>query len=501
MAGINGQELFFPEDEILTKESSDFGGTRIRFNLGNFSLNASYYQRKEAVPSVPNNPFALTIDSMFFIDSTQFIFKEALDVEGNFEEDAFILDAHFSAALSPRQSIDLGVFFNYNNDSRQQIFRDTEIFIDSIGQDTIGYIEYFERPKQQNLWAGLNYRHNFRILPSNELSFGTSVVLLPISRFESDNELLVHFDGIDTLTTDFEEDILDYVDFKEENFNNDFSYWSVGLFVEDKLKVSQWLTLNFGARVEINAQTQPIFAPQMAIRFTPFQQKTHFRFSYSRGYRLPTIRETDVVITDNLIAAPNPNPDENLMPETSDNFELGISQKIGKDLDLNLGLYHQALNDLIWNETTMINRQNDSTIAVTGLEGEIRISLPKGIRSYFNYNFQFDQKDKINWPSPLCKFGVTLPFFRHFSFFFEGQYEGERLNFDKTFTSSYFLLNTNLLVRPKVEESHWLNNFAFSVRAYNVLNEYYIHPSGSAFIPNAIPQNGRTWQTQLTYEF
>ena len=149
----------------------------------------------------------------------------------------------------------------------------------------------------------------------------------------------------------------------------------------------------------------------------------------------------------------------------------------------------------------MINRQNDEIIRATGLEGGLGVSLPKGVRSYFNYNFQFDRKEKVNMPSPLCKFGVTIPFLQHFTLFAEGQYEGERLTFDGTYTLPYFLMNTNLLIRPKVAEGSWLEGLSIAFRLYNVLDEFYFHPSGQQFTPNLIPQNGRTWQTQLTYQF
>ena len=109
-------------------------------------------------------------------------------------------------------------------------------------------------------------------------------------------------------------------------------------------------------------------------------------------------------------------------------------------------------------------------------------------------------------PSPLCKFGVSIPILKHFTLFTEGQYEGSRRTLEGRSTLPYFLLNTNLLIRPKVEESNpmsrWLNQMSFSFRVYNVLDQFYQHPVGQRQIKSGlIPQNGRTWQTQLTLQF
>jgi len=289
---------------------------------------------------------------------------------------------------------------------------------------------------------------------------------------------------------------------KEERLVQDnFPYWSAALFVEDKLQLNNWVTINAGARVDFNSQSEPVFAPQVAVQLTPFEKRSKFILGYSRGYRLPSLAENDLVVIDNSTTSPNPTVTEDLIPETADNFEFGWQQKVGKDLDLNLTFYHQQLNDLIWNETNMNNRQNDKIIKATGLEGGLGVSLPKGVKSYLNYNFQSDKTEKVNMPSPLCKFGVTIPFLKHFTLFTEGQYEGARLTFDGSFTQPYFLMNTNLLIRPKVEEGSWLESLSIVFRLYNLFDEFYQHPSGQQFTPNLIPQNGRTWQTQLTYQF
>lgn len=507
LANLPGQELFIPGDVILDKEKSEFGGFQFQLSAGKFSAHISYNRRNELIAAVPNNPIEIFVDSAVSTSDNIYL-KEELDQHGNFISDQVFVDLNFSTPLKNNQAMDIRLFTNFDQQERLQTFRDTELFPDTLfGLDTVGYLEYDEVPQIRTVWTGLEYQHHFNFQPKHRLTLGTAILVSPISSYKSENTLFTHFDGVDTIKQDFWDDILDYMDYKEEKFTKNFSYWSVGLFVQDQFQLNDFLIVNAGLRVDINSQTKPVYAPELAIQLSPFE-KTKIRFGYGRGYRLPSLQETDVVVVDSplpTMMTPNLATNRDFVPETSDNFELGLNQKVGKDLDLNIGLYHQQLNDLIWNETNAANTQTDSTWKATGLEAGLGVNLLNGVKTFINYNFQFDRKSKINMPSPLCKFGVTIPFLNHFSIFTEGQYEGSRLTFNGKNTRAYFLMNTNLLIRPKLDESQpaakWLNQLSFAFRVYNMLDQFYEHPSGQNFTAPLIPQNGRTWQTQLTYQF
>ncbi|MFK8007710.1 MAG: TonB-dependent receptor plug domain-containing protein [Saprospiraceae bacterium] len=507
LGNLPGQELFIPGDVILEKEKSEFGGFQFQLSSGKFSAHVTYNQRNELIAAVPNNPFEIQPDSSFAILGNIYT-KEELDQAGNFNSDQLFVDLNFSTPFRNRQSMDIRLFANYDQSERLQVFRDTEFFLDTIGNlDTVGYLEYNEVPQVKNLWTGLEYQHHFHFQPKHHLTLGTSILVSPISNYKSENTLFTHFDGADTITQDFWDDILNYMDAKGEEYKKNFSYWSVGFFAQDKFQINRYLTINAGLRVDINSQTKPVFAPELSFQLSPFE-KTKIRLGYGRGYRLPSLVETNVVVSDPTIPtmmSSNSAVEQDFVPETSNNFELGLNQKVGKDLDLNIGLYHQQLNDLIWNETNAANTQTDSTWKATGLEAGLGVNLIKGVKTFINYNFQFDRKNKINMPSPLCKFGVSIPFLNHFSIFTEGQYEGSRLTFNGKNTRAYFLMNTNFLIRPRLDESQpaakWLNQLSFAFRVYNMFDQFYEHPSGQNFTAPLIPQNGRTWQTQLTFKF
>ncbi len=503
LANLQGQELYFPGDVLLSKEETDYGGVRLRFRAGKFFFNGSFLNRKEVVPAVPNNPFELEVDPEFVVDTSFRFFKEELDVAGVFKERSTVLDFGFASKIGERHGLEVRLFGNFNDKSRTQTFRDIEIqgVTDTFDLDTVGYIEYLESPTQRTLWTGLEYKHIFQIQSNHHLSWGTAVRLLPVSTYKNENTMLLHYDGDDFFTSEFWPEVLLYARAKEEAYDKNFSFWSAALFLEDRITFNEMFTLNAGARLMLSSQADPVVAPKVAIQFSPPGDRTQIMAGFSRGFRTPSVFENEVVISDNLISQPNPTVGENLVPELSNHFELGLQQKIGEGFNINLTGYYQQLQDLIWNETTMPQRQNDKTISITGIEGDINFKLPNNIQSYLNYNFPFNTEDLVNLPSPLCKFGVSIPFLKHFNLYTEGQYDGGRLGFDGNYTLPYFLLNSNLRIQPNLEGDNWLEQVSFAFRVFNLLDEYYVHPSGQAFTTTTIPQNGRTWQAQITYGF
>lgn len=513
IARIGGEELYLPEDSNLDKEESNFGGLQLQVNHGKFSFTGFYNQRDESVYGLTSDPvlrydeFDTTMVSEGFKS-----YQNSIDTMGNFKEKQLYADLRFSTPYKSNQHIDLRFFVNYENQQREQYFQDNifEFILDTVvGVDSSAWsqLNYFENPNQKNLWLGIGYQHSIQFTPNHQIKFGTDLQALPFSKFENNLQPTFYefIPDNESTSTDFPDNVLAYLNifsdsvFLDENF---FDYWSTAFFIQDQIRLNEKIAIKGGVRLNVNSQTKPVFAPELKFIFTPFSEKTNIQLGYSQGFRLPSILETNVSQIDDGTATAR-----DLIPEKSNNFELGFWQKVGKDLELNLSLYHQELNDLIWNEKMMMNRQNDEIIRTTGLEGGLNVNLLNGVKTYINYNFPFQKQDedKVNMPAPLCKFGVTIPFLTHFSIFTEGQYEGSRLTFDGGNTRPYFLMNTNLLIRPRIDESQpaakWLNHISVAFRVFNLWDQFYEHPSGRNFTAPLIPQNGRTWQTQLTYQF
>lgn len=445
-ASITGQDLYSPEffEFLPQADRNDFDGLQLQLNHGKFSFKGAFNQRNGAISNGLN-------DSLLYSSDNQY------------QERQLLADLSYNGDINEQQSIFAHLFINYNQSEISGLY--------AFAPDPIDQIR-----EQSALAIGMEYQHQFQFQPNHQLLLGTSFWQVPRSRHE-----------------------LRYVEFgtpiTEEVTTLNREFYTFGIFAHDTYKFSDQFTLSGGLRLDVNPLTDLVLAPQVAMIYQGGPATT-FRLGYSRGYRLPSLLESFV----DQEFYPNSNP--NLVPEYLNSLELAWKQDLGEFLDLNIAFYRQDLNDLIQfgNQYT-----NGLSLKTYGLEGSLAFELPKQIKTYFNYNFQFDGAETVNLPSPLCKFGVTVPFLKHFSFFTEGQYEGPRLTLDNQRTTSFFLLNTNLLFRPRIASggklAAFINKSNFSVRVYNLLDEFYQHPGGQLITTPLVQQNGRTWQSQLTLQF
>ncbi len=451
LGSILGQDIYIPEYNAAIPESDqmDYAGIQLKLNHKNLSVKGSYFQREGAI--------IFAHDPVVAPDSTSDAFFEG----GTYFERSLFADISYDGPIKENQSIHARLFLNYDLDERQLEY-------------VWGSGNILEKNRtQENIWAGVEYQHLFKFQQDHQLLLGTEFWHIPIANYTS-SEL----NGPDT--------------------NLDFTYWTLGIFAHDSYQFQNGFAINGGIRADLNSFTDPVFSPQIAMLYTP-TQKTTLRAGYSRGYRLPSILETDVIQE----FQPLPNPD--LIPEISNNLELGWKQQLGRDLNVDITLYYQQLDNVILNSLTMFQSDNAATLEAMGLEAGLSIDLPENIQTYLYYNFQFDNETKVNMPSPLCKFGVTVPFLKHFTLFAEGQHEGSRYTWDGTYTLPYFLMNSNLRFSPKVDSSKknakWLNQSSISFRVYNLFDQFYQHPSRQELQTRFMGQNGRTWQAKLVLQF
>jgi len=451
LGSIMGQDLYIPEYNFAIPEGDqmDYSALQLKLNHRNFSIKGSYHQREGAI--------IFAHDPVLAPDSISDAFFE----EGRFSERSLFADISYEAPIKGNQSIYARLFLNYDRDERQLEY-------------AWGFGDILEKNRvQENIWTGVEYQHKFQFKQNHRLLLGTEFWHIPVANYTSTG-----LNGPDT--------------------NLDFTYWTLGFFAHHTYQFENGFTINGGIRADVNSRTDPVISPQIALLYSP-TEKTTLRVGYSRGYRLPSLLETDVIQE----IHPLPNPD--LIPEISNSLELAWKQVIGKDLNLDIALYYQRLDNLILNSLAMFQSDNSGALEAMGLEAGISVDLPEGIQTYLNYNFQFDSEAKVNMPSPLCKFGLTVPFLKHFTLFAEGQYEGSRYTWDRTNTLSYFLMNSNLRFSPKVDASRtkakWLDQLSISFRVYNLLDQFYQHPSREELQTRFMGQNGRTWQAKLAVQF
>jgi outer membrane receptor protein involved in Fe transport len=451
VGSVAGQDIYIPGygDIIPTGDQMDYSALQFKLNHRNFSIKAGYHQRTGAIAYAEDPVTAPDLISIAFFE------------QGAFSEQTLYADISYAGDIKENQSVYTRLFLNYDRDEQQ---------LDYLWNTD----DLTERNRVlESTWAGAEYQHLFKFQPEHQLLLGTEFWYIPTANY--------------TATV-----------LNEPDANLDFSYWTLGVFAHDSYQISERLAINGGIRADLNSRTDPVFSPQLAMLYSP-TEKTTIRAGYSRGYRLPSLIEANVAQE----LQPLPNPD--LIPEASNSLELAWKQQLGRDLNLDIAFYYQQLDDLIPSDPFVPQFINAGTLEAMGLEASVSVDLPEGIQTYLYYNFQFDNTMRVNAPSPLCKFGVTVPFLKHFTLFAEGQYEGSRFTLDGIYTLPFFLMNSNLTFNPKADPANkknkWLDPLSLSFRVYNLFDQFYLHPSRRAFLPQFVGQNGRTWQAKLALQF
>jgi len=472
-ATMDGEQVYFPEfiqtDDSLFSDRgisqqlgrTELGGTQLQLTHRGFALHAAYNWRKGEL-DFSQTPFGIGPNI------------QRLEELGSFREQQLFSSMSYEGPVGPRQGVRARLYFNFSRAERNSAFE----YLDFGGMDS--FIEEAETHERKSIWMGADYRHFFQLTGGHQLMVGTEAAVVPRAELFAKYQLKNY--GIPI---------------GGDSLRLRRSFWSWSLFALQSYRFSAHFVVEAGLRLNLNASSQAQFAPHFSARFQPTATTT-LRLAYSQGYRLPTLAETEFTSPNPL----HPLPSAGLLPEKSHNLELGLQQQLGQGLELQLALYRLYLSQLIDYHSPYANL-GPKTFA--GLEGGLAVDLPAGMKSYLNYNFSFRQDSMVNQPRPLCKFGLSFPFLRHFSFYTEGQYEGGRRSQKGVYTQPFFLINTNLLLRPQTRaKGLWgrlLNQSSLSFRVFNVLDQFYQHPAGRELAVERVTQNGRSWQSQLTLQF
>lgn len=449
---IIGQNLYYPEfsDSVVHGDEGNYRGLNVAIESPKLSFQGRFTQRFGAVTAP--------------IDPAQELYGTGIN------DDLMVFtNIEFRSPIKDNQYIQAQVFLNYA-DRQQSLFSTF---------DTSSYLEKLQR----SLWSGFAYRHQLIQSEKHRINWGAEGRFLPVA-----------------------ENFFEIVAFGfQEAFDSSlirWGIWDLGIYIQDQYQFNEQWAVTSGLRFGLNSLSSPQLAPELAVSFTPVTT-SEITFRYARGYRLPGLTETEINTSLGRLVNPA------LAPESVQNVELTLSQLIGEDLEVNLGFYGMRLDNLIGLPEGVVPQtptlQNLEPLDVTGIEGGLSFTLFNDSKTYLAYNFPISSTYEFNFPSPNCKFGLTVPFLRHFTFYTEGQYEGGRLTPQGNSSLPYFLLNGNLLIQPDIQKGGFLNDIlaqsSLSFRVFNVLDQFYQHPRPLGSLNPFVYQNGRTWQTQLLIKF
>ena len=221
-------------------------------------------------------------------------------------------------------------------------------------------------------------------------------------------------------------------DLKRRQFNismdADFPRRSVGVFVQDDVKVNDHLSLSFGLRhddVRDKAGFRHL-SPRFAAILRP-RESTVLKLITGAAFRPPNAFETDYVYAGTNAA----NPD--LRAERNHTTELGVIQDLGRQTSVSASLFATKLRDLISIErdsaTSLQKHFNRGSVRTRGLELETSTALGR-VSLRGSLSFQRTQHESgaavANTPGQLAKLLIQAPLAEGLRLGWETHYLGRR---------------------------------------------------------------------------
>ncbi len=266
------------------------------------------------------------------------------------------------------------------------------------------------------------------------------------------------------------------------------------LYLQDELAIAKALTVNAGFRYDYYSSLRASTNPRVGLIYHP-SNRGALKLVYGQAFRIPNVYEKYYSYPPNL-------PNAALRPETIRSTELVWEQSLSNRLWWSTTAFHEALADLISQETAgedLLIFRNLHRVESDGLELELRGQLSHGFEGIASYSFQ-ETKDRDsnrflnNSPRHLAKLSLTQPLLRQsVSLSLDTQYRSGMRTLTGNSISPFSIVNLNLLGRRIGR------HVDMSVSIYNLLDKTYYDPPSAAVLEDAISQDGLGFRVKMTW--
>lgn len=237
-----------------------------------------------------------------------------------------------------------------------------------------------------------------------------------------------------------------------------------GYYIHDEINVADNLYLSGGYRHD---RAKFTFDPSTPDSITMskdlytaginyiFYKRSYVYFSFSRSFRYPLLDELYSFFTNTVNTA--------IVPQTSDNYELGIRHYFSDEVYSHINFFRiDSDNEIFFNPITYTNENLDGMTQRDGVEVLFSVKAArwlalKGGYTYLNAAIKdgtFKGKDIPNVPKHKAVLEVISSLGKGFTFILNGAYIGERpfiSDFSNDFSNqkSYLVLNSKIIYQWK----------------------------------------------------
>lgn len=288
-----------------------------------------------------------------------------------------------------------------------------------------------------------------------------------------------------------------YYDFEPRSYDlqDDRSSDTLGMYVQDELRLHQKLALTAGLRFDRYAENfGSTLNPRMGLIYSPSPTAT-LKVLYGQAFRAPNAFER--------FYNPEQANQPELNPETIKTYELVYEQYFGHRYRAGAAVYYYDVSELITQTQTGLGDlyfANLDDVRAAGIELEAEGKFDSGARLTVSYALQ-KAKDEASGlelsssPRHLAKAHLTVPLQADLLASLELQYNGASRTIRAARSDDFLVANLTLLSQKLVR------GLEISAGVYNVFDERYGYPGSADNVQDVIEQNGRTVQGKLTYRF
>lgn len=127
--------------------------------------------------------------------------------------------------------------------------------------------------------------------------------------------------------------------------------WLFSTYLQDEWRVTNTVTLNSGLRFDqMNEYTNANqLSPRISLTWKPFEDTT-FHAGYSRNFTPPAqvlAAPTNLALVQNTTQQPAVNASSPVLPERSNVFDVGVTQKLLPGLEVGIDTYYKTARDLL----------------------------------------------------------------------------------------------------------------------------------------------------------
>ncbi len=284
-----------------------------------------------------------------------------------------------------------------------------------------------------------------------------------------------------------------YVNYLDTRRNS----YRYGFYLQDEFAITNYLTLNAGARYDYYSVSGKTANPRIALIYKPWDEMA-FKLLYGTAFRAPNLYEL-------FYQSPFQILPQGLRPEKVESFEAIIEYQATHNLRLTASAFHNDVTDLINlisspDNPSVTVYNNNQLVKMHGFEfeGEYRWNNGARVRGSYTYSYAKDLNSNgwlENSPRHLPKLNVSFPVWRNQ---LRAGAELQHVSQSKTKTGiapSYTIANLTLTA------SKIAPNLDISASVYNLLDKRYFNVAGNETFIDQVPQDGRNFRIWLNYKF